>query len=166
MRTVRITELGMLLAISLVLAYLESLLPVMIAVPGVKIGLANIITMLLLYNRKLRVTFFFMTLRVILAGFLFSGVSGILYSFAGGVCCIGIMSILKRISIFSVMGVSMAGAIFHNIGQIMIAVFVVENVHVVYYLPVLCVSGTVSGFLIGYITYFVTKHYSGMIFRD
>lgn len=166
MKTVRITELGMLLAISLVLAYLESLLPVMIAVPGVKIGLANIITMLLLYNRKLSATFFFMTVRVVLAGFLFSGVSGILYSFVGGVCCIGIMSILKRLSIFSVMGVSMAGAVFHNIGQIMVAVLIMENVHIVYYLPVLCVSGTVSGLLIGYVTYFLIKHYSGMIFRD
>lgn len=166
MKTVRITELGMLLAISLVLAYLESLLPVMIAVPGVKIGLANIITMLLLYNRKLSATFFFMAVRVVLAGFLFSGVSGILYSFVGGVCCIGIMSILKRFSIFSVMGVSMAGAVFHNIGQIMVAVLIMENVHIVYYLPVLCVSGTVSGLLIGYITCFVIKHCRGMIFRD
>lgn len=166
MKTIRITELGMLLAISLVLSYLETLLPVMVAVPGVKIGLANIITMVLLYNRNLRGTFLFMVIRVVLAGFLFSGVSGILYSLAGGMCCISIMSILKRFSIFSVMGVSMAGAVFHNIGQILVAVLVMENMHILYYLPVLCVSGTLSGLLIGYITYFIVKHYSRVIFRD
>lgn len=166
MKTIRITEFGMLLAISLVLAYLEMLLPVMVAVPGVKIGLANIITMLLLYNRNLRDVFFFMTIRVVLAGFLFSGVSGILYSFAGGVFCIGIMSVLKRFPIFSVMGVSMAGAIFHNAGQILVAMLVMENVHILYYLPVLCITGTITGFLIGYITFLLIKKYNQIIFKD
>ena len=160
MKTRRITEYGMLLAISLVLAYLETLLPVRVAVPGVKLGLANVMTMLLLYNRGFRDTFFFMIIRVVLAGFLFSGVSGILYSFAGGVFSICIMSILKRFPIFSVMGVSMAGAIFHNVGQILVAVFVVDNIHILYYLPVLCVTGTITGFLIGYLTFLLIKKYN------
>ena len=73
MKTKRITELGLLLAVSLVLAYLESLLPVMVAVPGVKLGLANIVTMLVLYRNGGKQAFFFMTVRVVLAGFLFSG---------------------------------------------------------------------------------------------
>lgn len=166
MKTRRITEFGMLLAISLVLTYLEMLIPVMVAVPGVKLGLANIVTMLLLYKRNLRDTFFFMTIRVVLAGLLFSGVSGIIYSFAGGVCCIGIMSILKRFPMFSIMGVSMSGAIFHNIGQILVAIFVIENIHILYYLPVLCITGTITGFLIGYITFLLIKKYNQIIFRD
>lgn len=166
MKTTRITELGMLLSISLVLSYLESLLPVMIAVPGVKLGLANIITMLLLYHTNLRETFFFMTLRVVLAGLLFSGVSGIVYGFVGGVLCICIMSIVKRFSFFSIMGVSMTGAIFHNAGQIFVAVLVMENVHILYYLPVLCVSGTISGLIVGYLTYLILKGYNKMILKD
>lgn len=159
MKTTRVTELGMLLSISLVLSYLESLLPVVIAVPGMKLGLANVITMLLLYRTNLRYTFAFMTIRVILTGLLFSGISGILYSFVGGLFCVCVMSVLKRVSIFSIMGVSMAGAIFHNAGQIIVAMFVMENVHILYYLPVLCVSGTVSGLFVGYVTALLIKRY-------
>ncbi len=163
MKTKQITELGVLLAISLVLSYLESLLPTMIAVPGVKLGLANIITMLLLYHTKFRQTFLFMIIRVILAGLLFSGISGIIYSFVGGLLCICTMSIIKRFPFFSIMGVSMTGAICHNIGQIIVALFVVENIHMLYYLPILCVSGTISGLIVGYLTYLILKRYNKMI---
>lgn len=159
MKTKKITEYGMLLGVSLVLAYLESLLPVLIAVPGVKLGLANVITMLLIYNRDIKSTFFFMLARVVLTGLLFSGVSGIIYSFAGGMFCITIMSILKRFSIFSVIGVSIAGALFHNIGQICVACMVIENAHIFYYLPVLCVSGTITGVIVGYVAYILIKNY-------
>lgn len=100
MKTKKITELGLLLAVSLVLSYLETLLPVFIAVPGVKLGLANVITMLILYRFNAKNAFFFMTLRVVMAGFLFSGISGIIYSFVGGLFCIFIMSITKRFSFF------------------------------------------------------------------
>lgn len=152
MKTKHITELGFLLAVSLVLAYLESLLPVIIAVPGVKLGLANVVTMFVLYHWDWKRAFFFMTLRVVLAGFLFSGVAGILYSFAGGLCCILIMNIVKRLSIFSVIGVSILGAVFHNFGQLLVALYVMENAHILYYFPVLCLSGTVTGLLVGYIS--------------
>lgn len=162
MKTVRITELGMFLAIALVLSYVESLLPIMVAVPGVKIGLANIITMILLYHMNFRSTLLFMMVRVLLSGFLFSGLSSIFYSFAGGLLCIIIMSLLKRFPIFSVLGVSMAGAIFHNVGQLLVALFVVENIHILYYLPILCVSGAVSGLAVGYVTYLVLKRYNNM----
>jgi len=166
MKTIRITQLGMLLALALVLSYLETLIPIMVAVPGVKIGLANIITIFLLYRMNSRSTFLFMSVRVVLSGLLFSGVSGILFSFSGGVFCILIMSLLKRFSVFSILGVSMAGAIFHNIGQIIIAVFVMENIHIAYYLPVLCVFGTLSGLLTGYLSYNIMKRYNKLISKD
>lgn len=166
METKKIAKLGMLLSISLVLSYLENLLPVMIAVPGVKLGLANIITMLLLYHADVPQTFFFMSIRVVLSGLLFSGLSGILYSFAGGVFCIFIMSIMKRFSIFSMMGVSMMGAIFHNAGQILVAACMMENANIIYYLPVLCISGTISGLLIGYLTCLIINQYNKMITKD
>lgn len=149
MKTRQITEFGLLLALSLVLAYLESLVPVAVAVPGVKLGLANIITMLVLYLRGGKPAFFFMSLRVVVAGFLFSGVSGILYSFAGGVCCIAVMSLTKRLSFFSTVGVSMTGALSHNFGQILVAWFVMKNVHILYYFPVLAISGMLSGIAVG-----------------
>lgn len=152
MKTKQITELGLLLGVSLVLAYLESLLPVMIAVPGVKLGLANIVTMLVLYSMGGKKAFFFMTLRVVLAGFLFSGAAGIAYSFAGGACCIIVMCIVKRFPFFSILGVSMAGAVSHNFGQLLVAFFVMENAHILYYFPVLCISGGITGLVIGYVS--------------
>lgn len=100
MNTKRITEFGLMLSVSLVLAYFESLLPVMVAVPGVKLGLANIVTMLVLYRSGFKNAFFLMTLRAVMAGFLFSGVTGILYSFAGGIMSILAMNIAKRFSFF------------------------------------------------------------------
>ena len=160
MNTKRITEFGLLLAVSLVLAYFENLLPVMIAVPGVKLGLANIVTMLILYRSGLKNAIFLMTLRVVMAGFLFSGIVGILYSFAGGLLSILVMSLAKRFSFFSTFGVSILGAVFHNAGQIIIAVFVIENIHILYYFPVLCLSGIVSGFLTGYLSFLLFQKYN------
>lgn len=152
MKTRQITELGLLLTVSLILAYLESLLPVIIAVPGVKLGLANVVTMLVLYYSGGKRAFFFMILRVVLTGILFSGISGIIYSFAGGICCIGIMCIAKRCSFFSIMGVSMAGAVAHNFGQILIAWIIMENARILYYFPILCVSGVITGIIVGFVS--------------
>ncbi|MDE6760547.1 MAG: Gx transporter family protein [Lachnospiraceae bacterium] len=166
MNTRKITEFGLLLAVSLVLAYFESLLPVMIAVPGVKLGIANIVTMLILYRWGMKQAFFFMTLRIVMAGFLFSGITGILYSFAGGVFCIIAMSVMKKISFFSKMGVSMAGAVFHNLGQILIAVIVMENAHILYYFPVLCLTGLISGFAVGYISTLLIKWFELMFPKE
>ena len=157
MKTKQITQLGMLLSISLVLGYLESLLPVMAAVPGVKIGLANIVTMLVLYRYGGRQAFFIMLLRVTMAGFLYSGVTGILYGLMGGVCCLIVMALLKRCPLFSILGVSMAGAVSHNAGQIIAAVLVMENAAIFYYLPILCISGILSGLLIGYLSHLLIK---------
>ena len=152
----------MLLALALVFSYFESLIPVFVAVPGVKIGLANIVTILLLYRTNWKNVMMFMTVRVLLAGFLFSGVSGIIYSLAGGFCCIIIMSILKHFPHFSLVGVSITGAICHNLGQIIVAVFVMENVHILYYLLVLCISGAISGLLVGYLAFLLLKRFNKM----
>ena len=159
MKTRQITEMGLLLAVALVFSYLESCLPVMIAVPGVKLGLANMITMLILYHRNTKTAFLFMIVRVLLSGFLFSGSAGILYSFAGGALSIVAMFLLKKCPLFSVLGVSMGGAVFHNVGQIMIAMVLLDTAQMLYYLPVLLVSGTLTGFLIGFLTHFIIKKY-------
>lgn len=166
MKTKQIAYFGMFLALALVLSYLEACVPVVLAVPGVKLGLANVITILFLYKTTAKKTFFFMSIRVLLAGVLFSGISGVIYSFVGGLFCIGIMSILKRFSCFSVLGVSMSGAIFHNVGQIVVAILMVENIHILYYLPVLCVSGTISGLLVGYLSFIILKRLRHVNFED
>ena len=155
MRSKHITQMGLMLAAALVLSYLETLLPVVVAVPGVKIGLANIITMLFLYQYGAGKAFAFMTVRVVLSGFLFSGVTGIIYSIAGGICCIIVMWLVRKIPYCSMLGVSMAGAVCHNAGQILVAWFVMANAHILYYFPVLCISGLISGILIGFLSHTV-----------
>lgn len=165
MPTKKITEFGLLLSVSLILSYVETLIPVIIAVPGVKIGLANIITILILYRAGGKEAFFFMTLRVVLAGILFSGVSGILYGMTGGIFSITIMKLLMDNKAFSVLGVSIAGAICHNAGQILIAAFVMENINVLYYFAVLALTGTMSGLAMGYLGYLLLKQYN-KLFSD
>lgn len=155
MHTSKVTELGLLLAFSLILSYIETLLPVFVAVPGMKIGLANVVTLLLLYREKKTVVFFFMILRVFITGFLFSGISGIIYGIAGGVFSIFLMCVLKKCKCFSVIGVSIAGGIFHNVGQILVAALIMENVRIFYYFIVLLLSGAVSGLLVGYLSYLI-----------
>lgn len=166
MKTKKMTEFSMFLAVSLVLSYLESLLPVIFFVPGLKIGLANILTLIILYRLNWKWTIFFMTLRVTLAGFLFSGVTGIIYSFFGGLFCILAMQIAKQCPFFSTLGVSVIGAVFHNLGQIVIAVCLLENIHVFYYFPVLCCFACVTGVLIGYLAYWLLKKYNQLFFKD
>ncbi|MCM1178771.1 MAG: Gx transporter family protein [Clostridium sp.] len=157
MHTGKVTELGLLLAFSLVLSYIETLLPVFVAVPGVKIGLANVVTLLLLYREKKAVVFFFMLLRVFLTGFLFSGVSGIIYGLAGGMFSMFVMCIFQKCKCFSVFGVSIAGGISHNAGQILVAALMMENVRIFYYFIVLLFSGAVSGLLVGYLSYLIFR---------
>lgn len=163
MRTKKITQMGLFLATALVLSYLESLLPVVIAVPGGKIGLANIITMLLLYQYGGRRAFLFMVVRVVLSGFLFSGMAGIVYSLAGGICCIVVMELIRKIPYCSILGVSMAGAVSHNFGQILVAWLVMANSHILYYFPVLCISGLITGILIGLLSDILWKRLKNIL---
>ncbi|MBE5923658.1 MAG: Gx transporter family protein [Lachnospiraceae bacterium] len=157
MKTKTITRLGIFLCLGLVLSYVESLIPVVVAIPGFKIGLSNIVTMYVLYVYDSKKAFVIMALRVILSGFLFSGMSAILYGLVGGVFCIVVMSLLKKTNLFSVMAVSMTGAVFHNFGQLMAAFIVMNNAKIFMYFPVLVLTGIVTGLLIGYLSGFVIK---------
>lgn len=160
MSTKKITEFGLLLTVSLIFSYVETLVPIIIAVPGIKLGLANMITILILYRAGGKEAVFFMTLRVVMAGFLFSGMSGIIFGLTGGILSIVIMKLLMNKNAFSVLGVSIAGAIFHNAGQILVAMFIMENVNVLYYFAVLLMSGAVGGLAVGYLSYLLMKQYN------
>lgn len=162
MSTKKIAELGILLGISIVLSYLESLLPVFIAVPGVKLGLANMVSLLVLYQYGGKSAFLLCGVRVFLTGFLFSGMAGIIYGLAGGMSSITVMLILKKISAFSMIGVSIAGAITHNLFQIIVACILMDSSAILYYFPVLVCSGILAGFAIGYLGYRVLKHYRNL----
>ena len=142
---------GMFLAVALVVSYLESLLPLFVAVPGVKLGIANAVIMLVLYQMGAKQAFVLSVARVVLAALLFSGLFTMLYSLAGAICSLIGMILLKRSKAFSPVGVSVAGGVLHNIGQIVVAMLVMEQAALVSYFPVLLVSGVVSGVVIGVI---------------
>ena len=140
---------GLFLALALVAGYVEQLLPVSLGIPGVKLGLANVVTMVLLYTVGVRAAVGITAARILLAGMLFGTGFSIVYSAAGAVCSMLVMLLLKRTGRFSSVSVSMAGGVFHNVGQIIVAALVVENMKMAYYLPFLLVSGVVTGCLIG-----------------
>lgn len=150
--------LGFLLALSMILAYIESLLPLAIGIPGVKLGLPNMAIVLLLYSYGEKEAITVNLLRILLTGFLFGNLFSIFYAFAGALCSFGVMAVLRKTGIFSIIGVSISGGVSHNIGQILVAMFVVETFAPVFYLPFLLIAGAVTGFLIGIVSARVIKY--------
>lgn len=150
----RTAKLGFLLALALILSYVESLIPFTFGIPGIKLGLPNLIVVLLLYSGKTSMTgardaLLVNCLRIVLSGFLFGSLFAILYAMAGAVFSFTAMVIAKRCRCFSMAGVSVLGGVFHNVGQTVVAIVVVETYAVLYYLPVLIVAGVVTGAVLG-----------------
>ena len=140
---------GVFTALAMILSYLESLVPVTVAVPGVKLGLANLVTIIALRKLGLKPTIIISVGRIVLSGLLFSNLAVIIYSLSGAALSILIMVIVSRFSFFTVIGVSICGAIAHNAGQILVATVVLENMNIFYYMAVLGISGAIAGTLIG-----------------
>lgn len=145
----KVAYFGVFVALALIFSYVETLIPFHIGIPGVKLGLANLIIVIALYKMKLGETYLLSVTRVVLAGFMFGNLFAIIYSLAGGLLSLTVMVLLKRRGDFSVMGVSVAGGVAHNIGQLLTAMVVVETYSVIYYIPVLLISGLVTGLVIG-----------------
>jgi heptaprenyl diphosphate synthase len=148
----KIAFCGLILALALIAGYVESMVPVAVAIPGIKLGAANSVILILLYMVGVKEAYFVNISRVVLAGFLFGSMSSILYSLSGAVLSMLLMTLLKKTDRFSISGVSMAGGVFHNVGQLMMAAWVLETTAVWYYLPVLIISGSITGLLIGFLT--------------
>jgi len=143
--------LGLFTAVAIIFGYVETLLPVVVGIPGVKIGLANLVTVFVLYIYTWKEALIVSVMRILVTGFLFGNLFSILFSLTGGLLSLLIMAFLKRKE-FSIIGVSIAGGVAHNIGQIIIAALVVENVKMYYYMPVLLVSGLITGGCIGVVS--------------
>ncbi len=149
MRSTKVAKYGLFAALALMMSYVEMLLPIPLLMPGMKLGLANVVMVVVLYDMDAKSAFFISLVRVLLAGLLFQGFAGLLYSLSGAFCAWVMMVLLKKTKQLSIIGVSVAGGVFHNVGQILVAAAVVENIKMAYYLPVLLVSGVVTGFVIG-----------------
>ena len=149
MKTRKIAYLGVFLALALILSYVESLIPFYFGIPGVKLGLTNLIVVVMLYCTGTKEAFGVSVARILLAGFLFGNLFSILYSLAGGVLSFLVMCLLTNTGRFHVISVSVTGGISHNLGQLIAAAFVVETYDIFYYMPFLLIAGVATGFVIG-----------------
>lgn len=144
-----IAILAMMIALAMIFSYVESLIPVNFGIPGVKLGLANLAIVAALYLLDGKQALLISAVRIMLSGFLFGNLASVIYSLAGGLLSLAIMILLKKTKKFSVVTVSVAGGICHNVGQLIVAMLVVETLKLVYYIPVLLIAGFLTGLLIG-----------------
>ena len=145
----RVAYFGVFTALALIFSYVETLIPINFGIPGIKLGLAKLIIIIALYKMSVKEAYVLSVLRVVLAGFIFGNLFSIIYSLAGGLLSLTVMTLLKKTDKFSLFGISMAGGVFHNVGQLIVAIIVMENLNIAYYMPVLLISGLITGFMIG-----------------
>lgn len=151
LKTIRLVTLSAIIAVAMILSYVESLIPAFVAVPGVKIGLSNIATVLALYALDWPYAICVSVVRVFLSALLFGNFVSLIYSLSGAALALLAMILLKKLDIFSSVGVSVAGGICHNAGQIIAACLVMETAAISLYLIPLVISGTIAGVVIGVI---------------
>lgn len=157
-KTRRIALLGVLISVALVLSYLEAMLPpISASAPGIKMGLPNIIIIFVLYKFGLKEAFAVSLIRVFIVALLFGNVMTLAYSVAGALLSLSLMAALKKLDWFSIHGVSIVGGISHNLGQILVAIFLFDTVQIGYYMIVLSITGTVAGVIIGIISSILVK---------
>ena len=145
----RVAYFGVFTALALIFSYVETLIPINFGIPGIKLGLANLIIIIALYKMSVKEAYVLSVVRIVLAGFMFGNLFSIIYSLAGGILSLSVMALLKKTDKFSLFGISMAGGVFHNVGQLIVAILVMENLNIAYYMPVLLISGLITGFVIG-----------------
>lgn len=142
---------GLMIALAFTLGYLESLIPVNLGIPGVKLGIANIVVLTSIYVLGEKKAFVIAVIRILLAGLTFGNTYSLIYSLCGGLFSFAVMCLMKRTKL-STTGVSISGGVSHNIGQILAAAFLMGTTKIVYYLPILLVAGVVTGTLIGLVS--------------
>ena len=156
--TKKIALCGVLTALAMIFSYIESVIPVPIPVPGIKLGVANIAVITILYVLGVKEAIVINLLRIVLTSLLFGNVNSFLFSISGAALSLAIMIIMKKLDFFSCIGVSVCGGVMHNIGQIIAAVFIMGSEAIVFYLPVLIVSGVFTGVVIRVVSGIVAKH--------
>ena len=159
-KTKSMAFLGLCTTLALILAYVETLMPPLFAaVPGIKVGLPNIIIIFLLYRKNAMSAIAVSFLRMTLVTMLFGNVMMFLYSLAGALLSMLTMILLRRFNIVSMVGVSVAGAVMHNVGQTLMAMLLLDTTELAYYLVVLLITGTIAGIFIGLCGSILVKRY-------
>lgn len=152
-----ITRCAVFTALAMIFSYIENLIPMMIIVPGVKLGIANVAIITIMYVATVREAVIVNVLRITLTALLFGNFWSFMFSMAGAFLSMTSMVILKKTKLFSITGISVAGAVMHNTGQIIMAVFIMGSQAIIYYLPVLVISAVVTGVIIGIVSGMVAK---------
>lgn len=156
-KAIKMAFYGMLVALAFIFSYIEVLIPFNFGIPGIKLGLANIVVIVALYAFGAKDAFVISCIRILLVGFTFGNLFSMLYSVAGGMLSWLVMCSLKRMKGFSVIGISIAGGISHNVGQIVVAAIVLKTVALGYYLPFLLIAGMITGLLIGVLGHIIIR---------
>lgn len=141
--------MAMMIALAMIFSYVETMIPINFGIPGVKLGLANLVIVAAIYLFGGKQAFLISIVRIFLSGFMFGNLASIMYSLAGGLLSLAAMLLLKKTDKLSILAVSVMGGICHNIGQLIVAMLVVANLKLIFYVPVLLISGFLTGLLIG-----------------
>lgn len=157
-KTKKVALLGILTSVALILSYIEAILPpIWSAVPGIKMGFPNIVIIFILYRFGIKEAAVVSFIRIFIVALLFGNVMTLAYSCAGAFLSIVLMGIFKKLNAFSVVGTSIIGGVAHNLGQIIVAIFLFDTVQIGYYMAVLAVTGTIAGVFIGIAGAFLLK---------
>ena len=158
----KLANLGLFAAVAIIFGYVESLIPFFAGIPGMKLGLANLAVLFILEKYTWKEAAFvsvvrISVIRIFIIGFMFGNLFSILYSLAGAALSLTVMTVMKKKSDFSILGISVAGGVSHNIGQLLIACLITMTSGLIYYAPALLISGVITGLLIGTLTNEVLK---------
>ena len=153
----KVAVFGVFTSLALILSSVELLIPSNFGIPGMKLGLANLLVVILLYKGCPRDALLLSVIRILLSGLIFGNMFSIFYSLGGGLLSLAVMVFLKKTGQFTVAGISIGGGASHNVGQLLVAMFVVQTYQVGYYLPVLLIAGVITGAVIGILSAEVLK---------
>ena len=153
----RMTTLSLLFALAMIFSFVESRLPTFIPIPGVKLGLCNVVIIFTLLKLGAPAAIAVSLLRVLLSSILFGNAAAFFYSLAGAILSLAVMILMKRFRTFSAVGISVLGGVMHNIGQLLMAWILLGTAGVMYYLPVLLIAGVIAGALIGLLSAYLAK---------
>lgn len=167
-RNQKMVFIALLIALSIVLGIIEGMLPVPFIAPGAKLGLANIVTVIALYTLSITEVMTIVLLRTILTALFTGSISSFLYSFLGGLLSLFSMYVVLRVfkRRVSTVGVSITGAVFHNIGQVLVAAAVIQSFNIVLYLPLLLIVGAGTGMFVGFTSGFLLRHIERLSFVE
>ena len=156
-QTRKLTTLSLMVTFALILSYIESRIPTFVAIPGVKVGLANIAVIFTLYKLGTKEAIAISAVRVFLSSLLFGSPVSLVYSLSGAILSLGLMILLKGLTPLKEVAISVTGGVMHNVGQIAVASIMLDTNVVIYYLPFLILSGTIAGIVVGIVSALLVK---------